>query len=133
MIYKMKVLLISGLFSLLFTSCSEKFEYVDSLKFNNSIANRTDIETAEELIGLYYGFPENEGTQNISIETKKLELGKIQVTLVHDEMKDDSIKALKIVMIVKQIDQSWTVIEIKKNWKCWEGRGHTNWGAEYCN
>lgn len=129
----MKGFLIVGLFSILLTSCSEKFEYVDSTKFNNSIANRTDIETAEEIIELYYGFPENEGTQNISIGTKELELGKIQVTLVHDDLKDDSLRALKIVMIVKQINQSWTVIEIKKNWKCWEGRGHTNWGTEYCN
>ena len=118
---------------MLLTSCSEKFEYVDSTKFNNSIASRSDIETAEELILFYYGYSESEGTPNISVETKELKLGKIQVTLVHDDMKDDSMRAVKIVMIVKQTDQSWTVIEIKKNWKCWEGRGHTNWGTEYCN
>jgi len=129
----MKKYLIVGLFSMLLTSCSEKFEYVDSTKFNNSIASRSDIETAEELILFYYGYSESEGTPNISVETKELKLGKIQVTLVHDDMKDDSMRAVKIVMIVKQTDQSWTVIEIKKNWKCWEGRGHTNWGTEYCN
>jgi len=129
----MKKYLIVGLFSMLLTSCSEKFEYVDSTNFNNSIANRTDIETAEELILFYYGYSESEGTPNISIETKELELGNIQVTLVHDEMKDDSMRAVKIVMTVKHTGQSWVVIEIKKNWKCWEGRGHTNWGTEYCN
>ena len=125
--------LIVGLISILLTSCSEKFEYVDSTKFNNSIANQSDIETAEELIRLYYSLPESEGPQNLSIETKELEFGKTQVTMVHDEMKDDSQRALKIVMTVKQLDRSWTVIEIRKNWKCWEGRGHTNWGTEYCN
>lgn len=125
--------LIVGLISILLTSCSEKFEYVDSTKFNNSIANQSDIETAEELIRLYYSLPESEGPQNLSIETKELEFGKTQVTMVHDEMKDDSQRALKIVMTVKQTDRSWTVIEIRKNWKCWEGRGHTNWGTEYCN
>jgi len=122
-----------GLFAIFLTSCSESFDYIDPAKFNNTIINRTDIETAEELITLYYNFPEIEGIPYISIETKDLKFGKIQVTLIHDKLMDDSIRALKIVMIVNQTGQSWTVLEIKKNWKCWEGRGHTNWGTEYCN
>ena len=129
----MQRLLIVGLVIVFMTSCTESFDNIDSTEFNNSIASRTDIETAEELIMLYYGTPESEGTPNVSIETKELGSGKIQVTLVHDDLMDDSLKALKIVMIVKQTGQSWTVLEIKKNWKCWEGRGHTNWGTEYCN
>ena len=130
----MKELLIVALIAIFMTSCSESFENVDSTEFNNSIAARTDIETAQELITLYYGYPEeSEGETNISIEAKELGSGKIQVTLVHDKLKDDSLQALKIVMIAKQKGQSWTVLEIKKNWKCWEGRGNTNWGTEYCN
>lgn len=129
----MKIFLIVGLFSILLTSCSESFDNIDLIKFNNSIATRTDIETAEELIMLYYGYSENEGIPKISIETKELESGKFQMTLIHDKMKDDSMRAVKIVMTVKQKGQSWAVLEIKKNWKCWEGRGHTNWGTEYCN
>ena len=129
----MKIFLIVGLFSILLTSCSESFDNIDLIKFNNSIATRTDIETAEELIMLYYGYSENEGIPKISIETKELKSGKFQMTLIHDKMKDDSMRAVKIVMTVKQKGQSWAVLEIKKNWKCWEGRGHTNWGTEYCN
>ena len=128
----MKGLLVVGLLTFFLTSCSESFDYIDSTEFNNSIATRTDIETAEDLITIYYGYPEGEGAPNISIETKELGSGKIQVTLVHDDLMDDSLKALKIVMVVKQNGRSWTVLEIKKNWKCWEGRGHTDWGREYC-
>jgi len=31
------------------------------------------------------------------------------------------------------INEKWFVGEIKINRKCWEGRGHTNWGTECCN
>ena len=129
----MKGILIVGLVTVFMTSCSESFDNIDSTEFNESIATRTDIKTAEELIMLYYGSPESEGVPDISIQTMELEFGKIQVTMVHDKLMDDSMRAVKIIMTVEQKDQSWIVLEIKKNWKCWEGRGHTNWGTEYCN
>jgi len=129
----MKGILLVSLLTIFITSCSESFESIDSTKFNKSISGKTDIETAEDLILLYYGFRESEGEANITIETKELGSGIIQVILEHDKLMDDSLRALKIVMIVKMNGQSWTVLEIKKNWKCWEGRGHTNWGTEYCN
>ncbi len=125
--------IIIGILTLLLTSCTEKFDYVDPFKFNNSIENRTDIQSAEQLIKIYYDYPDNEGTPNLTTEKKELENYKIEITLIHDRQEDDSQRATKIVMTAQYDDKKWTVLEIKTNRKCWDGRGHTNWGTEWCN
>lgn len=115
------------------TSCSEKFKLIDPTEFNKKIETRTDIATAEQLIKIYYNYPLNEGTPKLEIESKELGNGLIEVTLIHDGQEDDSQRAIKIVMTGELIGQRWTVHEIKTNRKCWDGRGHTNWGTEWCN
>ena len=72
---------------------------------------------------------------NISakIESKKIGEGLIEITLIHDGQEDDSQRATKIVMKAELIGQKWTVHEIKTNRKCWDGRGHTDWGTGWCN
>jgi hypothetical protein len=126
-------ILIIGLLIINLTSCSESYKSVDPTAFNIKISEKTDINTAEELIELYYNYPTDEGTPKIIIKTKEVESNKVQVTLIHDRLEDDSIRAVKIVMTAEQLKNRWIVHEIKKNWKCWDGRGHTNWGADYCN
>ena len=115
------------------TSCSEKFKLIDPTEFNKKIETRTDIATAKQLIKIYYNYPLNEGTPKLEIESKELGNGLIEVTLIHDGQEDDSQRAIKIVMTGELIGQKWTVHEIKTNRKCWDGRGHTNWGTEWCN
>lgn len=118
---------------ILLTSCSENFDTIDPANFNKKIKTRTDIETAEELIEIYYNYPPNQGTAKIKIESQELESGLVEVTLIHDGQEDDSQRATKIVMTVELKDETWIVREIKTNRKCYDGRGHTNWGVEWCN
>ena len=117
----------------IFTSCSENFDFIDPTEFNKKISNRIDIETAKELIMIYYNYPENEGIPNLMVESKKTDNGYIEITLIHDGQKDDSVSGIKIIMIAELNNKKWNVIEIKTNRKCREGRGHTYWDTELCN
>jgi len=118
---------------IILTSCSESFDIKDPTEFNKKIEKRTDIETAEQLIEIYYNYPPNEGTPKLDIKSRELDNGLIEVTLIHDGQEDDSQRATKIVMTAELDDKKWIVHQIKTNRKCWDGRGHTNWGTEWCN
>jgi hypothetical protein len=115
------------------TSCSESFNIVDPITFNDKIATRTDIKSPEELIKTYYNYPVNEENPKFTINTKYLDDKSVEITLIHEGLEDDSQSGEKIVMTAKQTGQTWIVLEIKKNWKCWKGRGHTSWGTTLCN
>ena len=127
----MKRLFFIGL--LFLSACEESFEHVDPTIFNNSISERSDIVTSEDLVNAYYHPTLGEGNPSLTIETKPYKGDMVLITLIHDGLLDDSIKALKIIMIAKKESGTWTVIEIKKNWKCREGRGHVNWGSDLCS
>jgi hypothetical protein len=122
-----------GILILLVSACSdESYSEIDPAEFNASIAVRTDISSAEALIEIYYNYPEEEGTTQISIESKRMNRNKVAVTLIHDRLADDSLRAIKITMIAKQVKGRWEVLSIRKQWRCYEGRGHTDWGIEFC-
>ena len=114
-------------------SCSENFDSIDPTIFNTKIANRTNIETAEELVELFYNYPKNEGKLKATIKSRKLKGQLIEVTLVHDGQEDDSQRATKIIMTAQLKYGIWIVHEIRTNRKCYDGRGHTGWGTEWCN
>ena len=118
-------------------SCSEgiskeEFNTLDPSSFNRIISKRIDLQTPEQLMVFYYDYPVYESEPPFSIESKELENGHVEITLLHDNMADDSMMAIKIVMLVKQKGETWEVFEIKSNYKCREGRGHTDWGKEWC-
>ncbi len=130
---KITQILLLGIFITCLVSCVESFNYIEADEFNRKITERTDIKTAEELIILFYNYPKSEGTPKLNCISKELKNNKIQVTLIHNGLEDDSQSAVKIVMIVEKTENKWFVHEIKNNWKCWKDRGHTNWGTKYCN
>ena len=117
----------------LFSACSEQFKTEDPTEFNNKIANRTDIISAEELIKIYYNYPAEEGDPKLEISSKEISDGRIEVQLIDDFQQDDSVKATKIIMTVGLEKGIWHVYFIKTNFKCYEGRGHTDWGTEWCS
>ncbi|MNU83301.1 hypothetical protein D3C71_729970 [compost metagenome] len=114
-------------------SCSESFKVLKTKSFNEKIASLTDIKTPEDLIKLYYDYPESEGIPKLILQTTNLGKNKYEITLIHEHLEDDSQFAVKIVMIAKKTKQTWRVEEIKKNWKCRESRGHSNWGTTMCD
>lgn len=117
----------------LLTSCSESFNTLDTKVFNDKIASQTYIKTPEELIRIYYDYPASEGTPELTISTKDLSDNTFEITLVHEWLEDDSQSGKKIIMTAKHTGETWTILEIKENWKCWDDRGHTSWGTTPCN
>ncbi len=136
---KKTVILLSVLVLAISCCGKESFNILDTKEFNDKIANRTDIKTPDELIKLYYNYDDlemfyhQEGKQSVTIRVVSLRENRYEITLIHEGLLDDSQSGEKIVMTAKQTGASWTVTEIKKNWKCWAGRGHTNWGTELCH
>ncbi len=115
------------------TACSENFEIKDPAEFNQKINNQVDIKTPIQLIKNYYDYPIDENDPNISISTENLGNDISKIIFIQDRLEDDSLKAIKMIMTAQLKNKQWKVLEIKSNWKCWEGRGHTNWDIQWCN
>ncbi len=121
------------LISLIAVSCApEPFNIIDPTDFNQKIADRTDIPNADELAKVYYNYPPEEGSPQFDIKSVEITEGTFETTFIHDGMMDDSQRAVKIIITSEQKDGKWEVLKIKKNFKCYEGRGHTDWGTEFC-
>ncbi|MBQ0907811.1 hypothetical protein KBJ98_03735 [Flavobacterium sp. F-328] len=120
-------------FTFLLVSCGESFDNMDTEMINKDIAGNTNIKTPEELITFYYNYPSSESKPNLKIEKKEIEKNVFEITLIHDNQQDDSQKAEKIIMIAEKLVNKWHVKKIRRNWKCYSGRGHTDWGTEVCN
>lgn len=113
----------------------EEFEDINFMEFNQRIQTDRSITTPEELMKRYY-FLEGEGEVSISA-TKEGWFGEsYRIVLVHEGVPDDSMASFQVVMYAEKISDDhrsyWQVSELKKNFRCQEGRGHTNWGIDWC-
>lgn len=93
----------------------EEYKNISPDKFNGEIGQRTDIETPEELIRVYYRIDEIEDTFGITIEVEEPEKGRFEITLIQEGLEDDELAALKFVLFADHNGQTWTVTEIRKN------------------
>ena len=115
---------------------NQKFKDIDLKDLNAKLSQQKKELTAKEVMQLFYPHKvdENaEGNESISISEPFTQSGLTNITLIHDNLLDDSIKAEKYEMTLKKEGDKWTVLSLKENWACWEGRGHTNWGIQMCN
>jgi hypothetical protein len=119
--------------ALFFASCGEPYKSIDPKEFNDMISKRTDIRTPSALIHLYYPTINDGVEPTTSIETKSLGGGEFEIIMVSEHLGDDSQQAEKIIMMAHDNGNTWTVNEIRLSWKCYEGRGSTNWNATPCN
>jgi len=112
----------------------EKFENINAVELNQMLAKESENLTAQEVMKLYYPkkVDTGEGNEKIEISENILDNGNTVVILIHDNLLDDSVKGEKYLMELKKTNGKWKVFSIKKNWKCWIGRGHTDWGIELC-
>jgi len=115
------------------SSCKESFEPVDPSLFNAEIRGRTDIASPEELIKLFYGSGPGEGTRSFTVEAKETGAGVFEIMLVHEGLADDSVDSEKILMEARKENGKWTVLGIRRAWKCKPGRGRASWGTEACS
>lgn len=113
---------------------SEKFEMINTDEANRMLDKESENLTVQEVMKLYYPkkIETGEGNEKIEISEHILDNGNTIVILIHDNLLDDSIKGEKYLMELKKTNDKWKIISIKKNWKCWNGRGHTDWGIELC-
>ena len=115
-------------------SCGEDQLDVDPLEFNGRIAGASNIYSPDDLILVYYNYPEGEeGGERIHTESKEIGDGRYEIILTHEGLMDDSMQGIRIKMIAQKEGKYWSVEEIGKTWKCYEGRGHTEWGTEQCS
>ena len=113
----------------------EQFEALDITEFSKKVENSNEVLTPKDIMKLYYPrqVESEEGNQTINIDVKDLGKAHAVVTLIHDNLLDDSMKALQVVMRLQKKGDKWSVVSLQKNWKCREGRGHTDWGIKLCN
>ena len=100
-------------------------------KLNQRVRKAGNINTPVELIKYYYG--EIDADQNINISVDQLENNQYEITLIQENIKDDSIEGMRVLMLAKRDNNQWTVLDIQRTWRCQKERGHTNFSSEMCN
>lgn len=115
------------------TSVEEEFVSINTDELNLLLHDQKNLNPVD-VMNLHYPteLEYSEGNERIDITEKALNQDHILITLIHDNMLDDALKAEKHIMEVRKSDGQWSIISLRKNWKCRAGRGHTNWGIEYC-
>ncbi|CAM2933926.1 lipocalin family protein [Flavobacterium frigoris] len=113
---------------------NEKFVMIDTEEVNEMVTKEKQNLSAQDVMKLYYPLQAEgvEGNEKIEIAEKISDNGNAVVTLIHDNLLDDSVKGEKHIMELKRAKDRWTVVSIKKNWKCRKDRGHTDWGIKMC-
>lgn len=115
-------------------SKNEEFKAVNYDELNQLLADKKDRISAKEVMKLFYPkkVETGEGNEKIEITEKTLNNGHVEITLIHDNLLDDAVRGEKYVMELTIHKDKWTVVSLKKNWKCWDNRGHTHWGIAPC-
>lgn len=107
-------------------------EAVDKL---NDEIQREKLTSVEDIMRFYA--PEDTGAEGkYTYDITVLQMSNSSttlVTLVEDGINDDSMRAKKVVMNIASKEGKLVVTKIKQSYKCWEGRGHSDWNASYCN
>ena len=120
-------------FLLLFiSSCSEEAVKIDVLEFNKTLEKANELKTAKDVMRLYFDSLPGEKDTNYSVTEEQLSGGNYRITLIRTKLKDDSAEGEKYVMVAELTGSTWKVISLEKNWRCYKGRGHTDWGIDPC-
>lgn len=111
----------------------EVFENISFEELNRQIIQNTNL-TPKDIMKLHYAHVElGEGNEKIVIAEDTLTNGNILITLTHENIPDDAIKAEKRIMELQREGTHWKIISLKRNWKCWRNESPDNWGVTHCN
>ena len=120
-------------FLLLFiSSCSEEAVKIDVLEFNKTLEKAKELKNAKDVMRLYFDSLPGEKDTNFSVTEEQLSGGNYRITLIRTKLKDDSAEGEKYVMVAELNGSTRKVISLEKNWRCYKGRGHTDWGIDPC-
>lgn len=113
----------------------EKFEALPFNGLNIKLSEETELLSPKAIMRLYYPRTKEklEKNERIIINEKNLSNGHTEVILIHDGLADDSMQGKKYVLELKKHDKHWQVISLKANWRCWEDKGHSDWGVVLCH
>ncbi|MCJ7801197.1 MAG: hypothetical protein MUP82_02435 [Candidatus Marinimicrobia bacterium] len=100
-------------------------------EFNQRVRKAGNIVTPIELIKYYLG--EIDADQDIDISVAQVENNQYEITLIQGNVKDDSIAGIKIIMVAKNDNNQWTVLDIQRTWKCQKGHGPSKFSKKLCN
>ncbi|MGS4345257.1 hypothetical protein ACKUSY_06530 [Myroides odoratus] len=112
----------------------EQIKQEEVEKLNASIT-REKLSNVEDIMR-YYAPEDKEAEGPYTYDITVLQMADSAltlVTLIEDGINDDSIRAKKVVMTIKEKEGAYQVVQIKQSYQCWEGRGHTSWNSSYCN
>ena len=114
---------------------SEPFNIVnDSIveDLNHLITSRA-LNTHEKIMNTFKPKSnEIEGPYSYTITKDIIDSITTEVVLIELGLPDDSIEGEKTVMIIKSKNESLFVVSIKENFKCYQNRGHEDWGIAVC-
>lgn len=104
------------------------------MALNQIILQNEEDLSPKDIMRLYYSVRHlsEEGNEKIEIIEKAFGTEIFHITLIHDNLLDDSTRGKKYEMILKRSKEKWIIDTVKKSWRCWEGRGHTDWGITHC-
>ncbi|NNE14565.1 MAG: hypothetical protein HKN51_06285 [Saprospiraceae bacterium] len=112
----------------------EEFQDLEFSSLNEHIIKSGEMMSPKEVLIKYYpAASEADSNAEITITENKIDDKNIELRLVHNDIMDDSVRGQKIIMALKKVGHRWVVVTLKKNWRCWEGRGHTDWGIAMCS
>ena len=108
------------------------YQLIDPEEFNQKLNNTKGINTIQDVGTLYYPISATEGSEKLSSFVKEFK-EYTEVTILHENIPDDSISGIKITMDVKQNGTKWHVLRIRKSFKCYSGRGHAMYNTTPCS
>lgn len=118
----------------------KKFESVDIAPINRTIANaarrnRGWVKSPMQVVARLVGEMSEIRTRTMKLEYPAVEENNtMKVWITNDGLMDDSVQAESFVFDLKKDSRGvWSVVSGQKSWKCWQGRGHTDFSAVPCN
>lgn len=108
---------------------------VDHINSLNERIHSKKISSKEDIMREYKPEDTSAGG-NYSYEIKIMNTEGMDTALVLltvDGLQDDSVRSIKVLMRVKAENNTLTVEQIKESYRCYEGRGHTEWSAYSCS
>ena len=55
-----------------------------------------------------------------------------RILVTQDNLADDSVKAIRHILLLEQENQYWKIIEQEKLFQCYHNRGHQDFSEELC-
>lgn len=78
-------------------------------------------------------FPEGaEGRQELELSVTEREDGSNVVVLTTTGFLDDSVNGEQRRAVLKRTAGGWRPVELGERWRCWPGRGPTEWTTSPC-